>query len=80
MTHREFLKLIEDLLELEPGTLEGNEDLKGCGWSSLAVVGFMALADEQFGEIVSPAKLARCNTPNDLAALLGDRIGVSQTA
>jgi len=80
MEHTQFLKLIDELLELDPGTLKGHEELEGVGWSSLAIIGFMALADEQFELAVSPKSIAQCRTPNDLAGLLGDRICAPQPA
>ncbi len=70
MNRQNFLALIDELLELEPGTVNGSEQLDQLDWNSLAVVGFIALADEQLGVSVSPARLAKCRVVNDLYALL----------
>jgi acyl carrier protein len=70
MEKKDFLKLIDDLLELSPGTLCGSEFLKAIGWDSLAVIGFMALCDEQFALQVSPLEIKDCETPEDLFALV----------
>lgn len=76
----QFLTLMDELLELDRGTLKGDEELEGVGWDSLAVIGFMALADEHFGTAVSGASVARCKTADDLAVLLGNRICAPQAA
>jgi acyl carrier protein len=71
MERIEFLRLIDELLELEPGTLKGNEELESAGWTSLAAIGFLALVDEQFGIAISPGNLGRCKTVEDLITLAG---------
>ena len=76
MERNEFLLLLDELLELEPGTVKGSETLDGLeGWNSLAVISFMALVDEHFGISVQPRQIAACTTVTDLMGLLGDRIG-----
>ena len=66
-----FLRNFEELLELPSGSLEGStllEDLPG--WDSLAIVGFMAMADEKYGVVLSPRQFQTCNSLQDLAALV----------
>jgi acyl carrier protein len=66
----EFLLTIDELLELEPGTLKGTEKLDELeGWNSLAVIGFMAVVSERFGIVVPPKKISACSTVGDLIAL-----------
>lgn len=75
MTKSEFLRKLEELLEAEPGTLNGTEELSALEtWDSLVVLGFLAFADEQFGLAVPPSKVKEANTVTDLARLLGDRV------
>jgi acyl carrier protein len=74
MDKANFFALVDELLELDRGTLRGPEQLEEVGWSSVSVIGFMALVDEQFGISLPPASVGGCLTPDDLAALLGDRI------
>ena len=63
------------MLELDAGSLSGGEELSSIEvWDSLAVMGFIAMVDENVGMVISPAKLAQAKTVNDLAALLGDKI------
>ena len=77
MERNEFLLSLDELLELEPGTLKGSEILDGLeGWNSLAVISFMALVDEHFGVSLQPRQIAGCSTIADLLGLLGDRISV----
>ena len=70
MERPQFLSLIDELLELPPGTLTGDEILEGLDdWNSLAVIGFMAVANELYGVILSPKNIAACKTVNDLLEL-----------
>jgi acyl carrier protein len=73
----EFLLLLDELLELNPGTVRGPEALDSIeGWDSLAVISFMALVDEHFGISLQPRHIAGCSTIGDLVGLLGNRISV----
>jgi acyl carrier protein len=74
MQKTEFLKLIDELLELDPGTVQGPELLQKVGWDSLAVVSFIALVDEHLGFTVSPARLMACKTVNDLVNVVAERV------
>lgn len=74
MSKKDFLLLLDELLETEPGTLTGVEMLETLSWDSLAVVGLIALVDEQFDIALSPAKIGKCEAVNDLIALLGDKV------
>ena len=75
MERTEFLLSLDELLELEPGSVKGSETLDSLeGWNSLAVISFMALVDEHFGISLQPRQIAGCSTIVDLVGLLGDRI------
>lgn len=75
MTQIQFLKSLDELLELDSGTLKGNERLTDLSrWDSLAVIGFIALLDENFGVSVPAAKINECKTVADLMALVKDRV------
>jgi len=77
MHRNEFLLLLDELLELEPGTVKGSETLDSFeGWNSLAVISVMALVDEYFGVSLQPRQIAGCSTIADLMGLLGDQISV----
>ncbi len=71
MERTKLLHDLDELMDLTPGTLAGGERLAELeGWTSLAVVGFLALADEQ-GVAVSPRSIATCQTVDELLALVG---------
>lgn len=73
MNKKTVLLALDELLEYDPGTLEGNEQLEGLdGWDSLAVIGLIAIADEQFNIALSPADIQKAETINDVVALLLD--------
>ena len=66
-----FLTQLDELLELTPGSLKGQEKLDNlAAWDSLAVIGFIALVDENYGINVSPAGIRAAKTIDDLFALL----------
>jgi acyl carrier protein len=75
MTIKEFLLLLDNLFELEPGTVKGNEGLDSFeAWDSLGIISFMALVDEHFSVGLQATQLAESKTVTDLIGLLGERI------
>ena len=76
MRKQEFLNLLEEeVLEIDPGTLNGSERLSHLEeWDSMAAMSFIAMVDEQFGFTLSAKRLAESETVEDLVALLGDKI------
>ena len=70
MSRQEFFRRLDDLMELDPGTIKGGEKLVELGrWESITVLGFMAMMDERYGIDVSPSRLMECQTVDDLYAL-----------
>ena len=75
MTRSEFYRALEEIVEAQSGTIHGDEALKDLeGWSSLAVITFIAMADEKLGASVSARQMAGCKTVPDLIGLLPGRI------
>jgi len=75
MTRKEFLLALDEMLELDSGTLTGAEVLADIdSWDSLAVISFIALVDEKFGTVVAGEQLARAETVDDLLALVGEQV------
>ena len=71
MNAKEFIAEIENLLEVDPGSLSLETQLADTGkWDSLAVVSFLAIADASYGAKVSPADLRGCKTVADLMKLV----------
>ena len=72
MSHDEFLDQLAEILEVPAGSLTGTEKLEEMeGWTSIAMVSFIALADEHFGKTLSPRLFAGCDTVADLGKLVG---------
>jgi len=79
MDHSKCFAALEGLLELDPGTVKGEERLTDLpGWDSLAVVGFIAMVDETFGVVVPASRLMQCKTTADLAQLVNDSHSATQ--
>lgn len=72
MKREEFLALLEELIEAPKGTLKSSETLESLeNWNSLAVVSFMAMADEHYGVTLGAKQIADCKTVGDLLNLVG---------
>jgi acyl carrier protein len=72
MDAKEFITEIENLLEMDPGSLSLDTQLVETGkWDSLAFVSFLAIADSQFNARVEPVALRKCQTVGDLMKLIG---------
>ena len=75
MTTTEFLRLLEEDLEVKEGELEGNPQLNSLScWDSVATMTFMALVNDTFQTKVSAEQITNCKTLNDLLGLLGDKL------
>ena len=72
MTRGDFFLLIDDLIEVDAGTVRGETELESLEeWDSLAVIGFVALLDEHFSRSVPAVKISDCKTVSDLAGIVG---------
>ncbi len=70
MTRQEFLNKLDEILRLVPGTLNGSEKLEELEhWTSVAIVGYMALADTNNGSRPSVRDIGKCITVADLLEL-----------
>ena len=75
MNKQDFLRAFEEILELDPNVLNGNEQLSALSaWDSLAVLGFISFADQKFSLTVKPLDIRDAKTVNDLMGLLGSNI------
>lgn len=77
MSEKEFLLLLDEVLEAEPGTVKGTESLEELAWDSLMVLGFIALMDERYETAIPPKELSKCKTVADLKAL-ADKQGANE--
>lgn len=72
MNTTDFLLALDEMLELDPGTLTGTEALEDLeNWDSLAVISFIALVDEKLGLVVEGEKLVKAKTVADLLTIAG---------
>lgn len=75
MNTKAFLNLIEEIVELDPGTLQGDESLGNLeGWDSLSVVAFIAATDKHLGAAPPPATVVSARTVADLVAAVADKL------
>lgn len=75
MVKQEFLLLLDDLFEEDPGTLQGTELLLDIEmWDSLTALGYIAMVDEQFDMIISGNDIEKCQTVDDLINLVAQHI------
>lgn len=75
MTTSAFLRGLEDTLELESGSIVGNETLSTLEWwDSLAALTVMSVADQELHVNISGAQLANCKTVSDILGLLADKL------
>jgi acyl carrier protein len=75
MTKPEFYLLLDELMELSPGTTRGDDVLATHSkWDSLALIGFIALLDQHFGLVLPASRITECRTVAQLADLAGDKV------
>jgi acyl carrier protein len=70
ITPETFHRDLETMLELDPGTIQGEENLADFYWDSMSVVIFIAMADEKYSAVIAPGKLAAAKTVADLFELV----------
>ncbi len=71
MTDKTFLADMEELLELDAGSLGMEQTLVSSGkWDSLNFVAFLAMAHSKYGVRAAPAEVRACKTFADLLKLL----------
>lgn len=72
MEKQKFLAELAEILEVPAGSLTGQEKLEDLeDWTSVAMVSFIAFADENFDKTLSPRDIAKCDTVDDLGKLAG---------
>ena len=78
MNPSEFYLKLDEMLDLPPGTLKGNEALEEVeGWDSVAVITFIAMADSEFGAMLPPKEIAACRSVSDLLDLVARHVPAS---
>ena len=71
MTNEKKIELLEDMLDLESGTLKPDTALKDLEeWDSIALISFIALVDDEFDRVVKGTVIKKHKTVSDLMALM----------
>ncbi len=67
INHNDFLRNLEEVLHMASNSLNGGEVLRELpGWDSLAIVEFMAFADQRYSITMAPKQITSCSTVHDL--------------
>jgi len=75
MNKQEFLNELEEILELDPNSLKGDEVLSDIDeWDSLAFLSVIAMADENFDIVIEGDKLEKIQTVADLISLVKEHL------
>lgn len=70
----EFLRFLESLLELAPGSLHADTSLKSLArWDSLAVIEFLAAADDRYGRQLAGTDVLNARDVGDLYGLVSGK-------
>lgn len=65
------LALLEEMLDLEEGSLNENMELGDIdAWDSMAVISLIALADEHFGKSLTAVQIKKFKTIKDILDFL----------
>ena len=73
MTKDEKLRFVEGIMDIDEGSLEGDEELSGIGsWDSMSVLGFMTEMSIRFDQIIEIKRIKELATINDLCDLIPD--------
>lgn len=71
MINEEKIALLEELMEVDEGTLTPETLLSNIEeWDSVSFLSFMAMMDEKFGKVVTGSEIKTKETIADLMALM----------
>ena len=71
MDMKEFCQRIESVLEMDAGTIKPDTRLDSLdAWDSVAVISFIAMADQDYQVTVPPKSISECQTVSDLAGAI----------
>lgn len=75
MTKQKLLHELEQMMELDHGSLTGEEVLTDLpAWDSLQILKLLVLVDEKFGVVIDGAHVMLAKTVNDLLVLVDTHI------
>ena len=71
MTNEEKIAILEEIMEVEEGTLTTETLLSNIEeWDSVSFLSFMAMMDEKFGKTVTGSEIKAKETVGDLMAMM----------
>lgn len=71
MTEKEKLSKLEEMMELEEGTLTPATNLSDIEeWDSIAVISFISLIDDEFDKIIKGSDIKKFQTVADALAVM----------
>lgn len=71
MTNQEKIQLLEEIMELDEGTLKEEMQLSDIDeWDSISVLSFMAMMDEKFAKNITGSEVRSQKTVADLLAIM----------
>lgn len=71
MTEARKIEMLEEMMELEAGTLKADTVLSDIEeWDSIALISFIALMDDEFDKVIKGSVIKQAKTVADLMALM----------
>jgi acyl carrier protein len=70
MTQQEKITAIEQIFEVEPGSISGETVLETLQWDSMSMLSVIALANEHFHKRISGTQIKAFKTVNDIMEVL----------
>jgi acyl carrier protein len=75
----EFYRNLEELMEVDPGSLKGGDLLADLeAWDSVTVLSFIAMVDEKYDVNIPAKRIVECRSVDDLAAAVSELQAVSK--
>lgn len=71
MTEKEKIAMLEEMMELDEGTLTPQTELVDLvEWDSIAVISFIALVDDEFDKTIKGSQIKEFKTVADALAVM----------
>ncbi len=71
MENQEKMNLLEEIMELDEGTLKPEDELESYPeWDSITVLSFIALMDEKFHKTISGKEIKEFKTVEDVLKVM----------
>lgn len=68
---KEKLAMLEDILEMEEGSLNGNEILEDLeGWDSMTALSFILLLSDEYDKTIGNTEIRQLHTVGDMLTLM----------